>query len=765
MITTCEQCQTSFSLDEALIGKTGSKVRCSVCKHIYTVLPPAEPEMPIELEEQVPTPESEKTPEGLDLETDMAEVESMESHAGPNDLDAPAADAIDSNAGDDMEAALKELEQNDFDFDSEFDVSSKDLEPEMSIESEEIDLSELENILDQDDTPPPAPSEEEPEELEFDFDAAQETVKEPVAAEAKPTEVEAAEPQELDLALTEEESADLEDSLPDLDDLDLEFEGDVSGVEETDIAESDLELEIEPEDSELAETADLSVAEDQLDDIDDLDLELEPADEAEPSLSEVNGDDTIEDIEELDIELESDMEAVPTMSTPGDDDAIEDISDLDLEVVEDLASSDSDDTLAEPDGLEELDLSDIEDISDEELEPIEDLLDESETEEASPVAALEENLEKTDELDLSDIEKILDAEDAGALETDADEPEELEFDMDFEAEEGDSAPAGPVDDFDATEELDLSDIERMIEEEGQTAAADIVEEEADDFELELDLEPEIDDIEEATADDAAQPQEIEDIFEEPGGDEVDLELEADDDAEALLADEPEEEYENLEEVEDFLQYDDEAVEDEPPVKQPGAAPVDKPKKRVRPPLLILLVLLLLVGGVVGLNSMGIKIPFVSDIQIPFLSSIKIPFISDLLGPKVEDPGNLRIYTSDIVSRFVDNPKAGKLFIVRGKVRNGYSEPRSFIRLSAKLYSEGKKLVKTKQVFCGNVLSDLQLQSLSIQQINKKLNNRLGHKRANVDVPPGKSIPFMVVFSNLPANLEEYTIEAESSTGA
>jgi len=39
MIINCEKCASKFNLDESLIKETGSKVRCSVCKSIFTVFP------------------------------------------------------------------------------------------------------------------------------------------------------------------------------------------------------------------------------------------------------------------------------------------------------------------------------------------------------------------------------------------------------------------------------------------------------------------------------------------------------------------------------------------------------------------------------------------------------------------------------------------------------------------------------------------------------------------------------------------------------
>ncbi len=53
MIITCEECSTRFTLDDSLVKPDGSKVRCSLCKHIFTVLPeiPEETDTPVEIEE------------------------------------------------------------------------------------------------------------------------------------------------------------------------------------------------------------------------------------------------------------------------------------------------------------------------------------------------------------------------------------------------------------------------------------------------------------------------------------------------------------------------------------------------------------------------------------------------------------------------------------------------------------------------------------------------------------------------------------------
>ena len=71
MIIECERCHTKFNLDENLLKETGSKVRCSICKHVFTAFPPKS-EIEIEedsterLEEQEIVP-PEETPKEEDV--------------------------------------------------------------------------------------------------------------------------------------------------------------------------------------------------------------------------------------------------------------------------------------------------------------------------------------------------------------------------------------------------------------------------------------------------------------------------------------------------------------------------------------------------------------------------------------------------------------------------------------------------------------------------------------------------------------------------
>jgi predicted Zn finger-like uncharacterized protein len=171
------------------------------------------------------------------------------------------------------------------------------------------------------------------------------------------------------------------------------------------------------------------------------------------------------------------------------------------------------------------------------------------------------------------------------------------------------------------------------------------------------------------------------------------------------------------------------------------------KRGPSPVLVILLIILVLCGGVYGAHLMGARIPVVSEWLTP---------------PVKDELGNLKISTLDIDSRFVDNAQAGRLFVITGKVRNDYPGPRSFIQVQGSLYQKGKKLAATRSVFCGNLLADMDLARLEMGEIQKRLDLRSGANKSNLNVPGGGVLPFMVVFDNLPPDLEEFTIEVARS---
>lgn len=475
--------------------------------------------------------------------------------------------------------------------------------------------------------------------------------------------------------------------------------------------EAPIEMELDIEDQQVTE--DLEDDKKEMTDPDELDfsdMDKLIDEEVAPESEDLADEDT----EDLELDLDLDME-------PETERAKED-----LEAKIDQEESD------------ELDLSDLENLLDEEEaaasestadETVEDLdlKIEPETEVSMEKMPSSAGSEELDELDLSDLEEILDLDDPMTEEESVPDDIELELDMDTEPELVKATEADEAEDLDG---VDLSEIEKMLEVEEET--------EAKEEPLEKDLELELD-VEEAP-EDSSQVE----VYELDEADDTVDEPEA---LEAAATEEMEPEFE-VGESEEEDQIEEDVVDEELLAEETTPAK----EKRISKPLVVLLILALLAGGSYG-----------TYVLLDFMN-IEIPFISDYFKPKVVDPaGSLKIDTLDVNSKFLLNVKDGKLFVITGRVKNGYSDVRSFISINGRLYKKEKILAQTETVFCGNILSDIELSNIELEAIKKRLSNRFGDNKSNMQIKPGGELPFMLIFSNLPEDLEEFSIEVGGST--
>jgi len=101
--------------------------------------------------------------------------------------------------------------------------------------------------------------------------------------------------------------------------------------------------------------------------------------------------------------------------------------------------------------------------------------------------------------------------------------------------------------------------------------------------------------------------------------------------------------------------------------------------------------------------------------------------------------------------------AGQLFVVKGVVINQGRTKKSGIRIRAELLGGNRQTIAEKTVYAGNVIPGLG--SMGRGAIEAAMANRFGDGLINVDVAQGKSVPFMLVFFDPPAGIEEYRLEA------
>jgi predicted Zn finger-like uncharacterized protein len=199
----------------------------------------------------------------------------------------------------------------------------------------------------------------------------------------------------------------------------------------------------------------------------------------------------------------------------------------------------------------------------------------------------------------------------------------------------------------------------------------------------------------------------------------------------------------------------EKIEEVPePTMTAKPQPVVK-KKRGKGLRISLLLILLLIVAVAA--AISFKPDFLPDY---------IPFVKKAPPEKQAfDIGNKRLSFKDLSGSFVNSKEAGKLFVVKGWVTNKYPDRRSYIRIRSKILDSKRAALLSKIVFAGHPLTDEELQSLPLEEIERRLRDKVGKNKMNTNVLPNASIPFVIVFSSLPEDMSEFTVEAVSSSPA
>ena len=697
MIVHCEGCESGFHVDEHLIKPTGSKLRCSKCRHVFMAYPPApadEAEGPLILSDALPAAETAPGPaEMSDIDFKLDEVFGEAAGEAPELLDMEDLLADEPPPKEAFKAS---------DIGGELDL---DLTPAAAadvgdtlpgLEELEIDLSMLEGTAETAAAAPGKGAAQTELELDLDFESLALEGAEAGGAAGAVAGLKRASEAAREAAVQAGGSASAM-----LDDLNFDLEmadaktttlpkdtgasDKSSDSDEIDI--SDLEDMLDGPGTALAETA--SAAAGGV----DLDLDLEPKAVAPVEVRQKT--DTLD--------LGMFAEDLKTTGAP-DSAARDDDLNISLDLEPETASTQAE-TSAEAD---ELDFSDISAMLEQDAKPV--------------AAAAGESLEDVD----------LTIEDLPAA---AGPDEDFMLDLETLLDEG-HGPASAGKPSEASEAFDLD----VVPAEVQGSSTD----------LEIEFEPEVNvpPVKRLRVAAAAQASVV---------------------AAARAAVAATDNFS----TDEFTSGGATSVLEPAPVAEPAAkkkpAAAQPRRAGFRKPLLAVLgAVVLCVAALTLPRSLGIDIPFLSDLQIPSLSEMgsEIPFIGDLFKSEPEDSAGglkLALVPEGIAAEFIANSSAGMLLVVKGQVRNSYNHPRSGMRVTVKLYTAGNTVVKTATVFAGNVLSNQELSSLDLIAINARLKNSTGASNMNVGVKPGRSVPFMAVFSNLPDGVDEYSVEVAGST--
>jgi len=115
---------------------------------------------------------------------------------------------------------------------------------------------------------------------------------------------------------------------------------------------------------------------------------------------------------------------------------------------------------------------------------------------------------------------------------------------------------------------------------------------------------------------------------------------------------------------------------------------------------------------------------------------------------------------NLIGYYEPNAESGNLFIIKGQVVNVGRTRKSGIRIHSALLNDKDQTIVETSCYAGNVLPGETLRAAPRGKIEEILSNRFGERLMNMEVPPGKSIPFMVVFFNAPEGISAYRLEAK-----
>lgn len=131
------------------------------------------------------------------------------------------------------------------------------------------------------------------------------------------------------------------------------------------------------------------------------------------------------------------------------------------------------------------------------------------------------------------------------------------------------------------------------------------------------------------------------------------------------------------------------------------------------------------------------------------------------GPAAE-PGSVAVDRASLKASPLDTARGSRAFVIEGKAVNQYARARSFIRVKAALYGAKGEKIQEREVYAGNLLTEKELRTLPPVEVEQKLRNRAGEALANLNVPPRGSVPFMVVFFDIPPTVTEYSVQVSGS---
>lgn len=171
------------------------------------------------------------------------------------------------------------------------------------------------------------------------------------------------------------------------------------------------------------------------------------------------------------------------------------------------------------------------------------------------------------------------------------------------------------------------------------------------------------------------------------------------------------------------------------------------------------------------SAASVLIAVVAVVVVAVLGFVAYTFISNgpktlsLLGNAPAPVEEGKITVQNVSAYFIPAAASGELLVIRGEALNSYKKPRAALQVKGVVVGASNQPVATRTVYAGNMLTREQLLEMPADKIEAAMNNQFGDSLANMEVQPGKAIPFTIVIINPPADGKEFTVESVGSTVA
>ncbi|OGP93779.1 MAG: hypothetical protein A2157_15675 [Deltaproteobacteria bacterium RBG_16_47_11] len=104
-----------------------------------------------------------------------------------------------------------------------------------------------------------------------------------------------------------------------------------------------------------------------------------------------------------------------------------------------------------------------------------------------------------------------------------------------------------------------------------------------------------------------------------------------------------------------------------------------------------------------------------------------------------------------------------LYVIEGKVENQSPETKKHIKVKVVIFDQGRMKVTEKEIFCGRTLDRAGLRSLSSDFFGGEMIIQPQTEKEMV-TPPGTTVPFMIIFKDLPAQAKEFKVDIVEAPG-